>query len=378
MDCNPTSGPDNSRDFANELNTSMSPNLDALPAGERAIWWRATAAALAAVGGLFVGSGQPAHVSAAVPHVNNLSPGAFRPDIAPQLDQREVEQLIQKAFDRSLSGDERQLAERELASLDPGARRLLPMAWSAYTQLEQDAPAAQKEALLNFILTRQLGIEFPERLPPENLREIIQNRQNLTPDGRPLAIFVWSKGDHNRAFYSGQNEFSELIAAGYRVLYFEVESDAEFVEALRTGTGLGSEKEQRASLILVGGHGAHNLIMLERDGRHLPNSRGYIDLGDQQKFLDSGVADTLAKGGQIILDSCSNGEGRADRDNMANFFRRVFPHAQERGIWSATESYLVEHFYFDHMGVLVRVDFQVPEYRAIQEGKSGIEGDIRK
>lgn len=296
-----------------------------------------------------------------------LDPGIDLRNPGPET-RRMVEGLILQAGNPELEGYERQQAERDLANMDPGSQKLLPIAWRAYERLPASAPAWQGEAYRQFLMTRQLGIEYPERLPREHLNELIQNRLNLTPDGRPLAIVVWPKGDHNGAFYGGKNEFQELIAAGYRVLYFEAESDTQFMEALFTGTRLGTSFEQRADLLIVGGHGSRERLWLERDNHPLPDGRGTIDFSDEKRFKAIGLGATLAPGGQIVLDSCSNGEGRAEMDNMANFMRRVFPHAKAQGIWSATVSYRVEHFTFDKNGRLINVDFHVPEYRAFRDG----------
>jgi hypothetical protein len=104
--------------------------------------------------------------------------------------------------------------------------------------------------------------------------------------------------------------------------------------------------------------------MFERPSNPQEDGHGELDFADEQFFKTKGLDRVLKDGGQIVLDSCSNGEGRAEVDNMANFIRRVFEQAKEKGIWSATESYGPLEFHFDENGNLERVDFPVPGYQA--------------
>lgn len=279
-----------------------------------------------------------------------------------------MEQMILDSLNPETSKWQRQRAELELARQDPGAKKLLPIAWRALESLPAEAPAWKREALELFIMTRQLNIEFANRMPLDMIREICQNRINQVPDGRPLAISICTKGDHNGAFYLGDNMYPEMKEAGYRILYFEAESDTQFIEALFTGTMLGTSREQKANLIIIGGHGSRTSLVFERGWGDQPDNHGEIDFSDQKRFEELGIKNTLAAGGQIVLDSCSNGSGRAEMDNIANLMRRVFPHAKKEGIWSATESYGPISLKFDKNGELENVQYPVPEYRAFQNG----------
>lgn len=295
---------------------------------------------------------------------------------------REVERLILRSLDPELSKYSRQWAEVELSQIDPGAKKILPIAWKQIDNLPDDAPKWQFEALSLFTLTRQLGMEFPNRIGLEHIREICENRINQMPDGRPLAISVCAKGDHNGAFYIGDVMYDEMIKNGYRVQYFEAGNDTELIETLLTGTMVGTCREQRASIIIIGGHGNRTTLVLERDYGELPDNHGYMDPSDEQRFKDIGLARVLKKGGNVVLDSCSNGEGRAARENVANFMRRVFPQAKEKGIWSATQSYGPINLTFDKNGILEKVYYPVPEYRSNRENEPqqpphNPEGDIR-
>jgi hypothetical protein len=161
----------------------------------------------------------------------------------------EVQELILNAFDPSRSDWSRQEAERELADLDPGARQLLTIARDGLNGLPSSEPEWKRKAYQTFIQTRELGIEYPARVPDELLGEIIKNRQTMAPDGRPLALLVYCKGDFNGSFYYNHNTFEDLIKNNYRVVYYEAESDTEFgaqVKAATTG--------QKAELLDICGH----------------------------------------------------------------------------------------------------------------------------
>jgi hypothetical protein len=373
MDLNP------SQSSGNKFTSSQSPDAiqghsdDSLNAS---LFTRGLRAAVLTLGGLFAAGTTAEAMQPVDPAVNHNTPvRVARVDPIPQphlmqaesLDVVEATDLIYQSFDPALSDYQRQRAEMELSHRDPGAKELLKIAWKEMANLPSDTPAWKREALSLFIATRELNMEFPARVAPQHLWEIIKNRQDIRPDGRPLAVVVTTKGDHNGAFYIGANMYDEMIKAGYRIVYFEAESDTQFIDCLKKGTGLKTDQEQRADIIMIGGHGAQNLLVLERGWPSLPDRHGYIDFGDAQMFKDAGISDCLKKGGQVVLDSCSNGEGRASEDNVANFMRRVFPHAKKEGIWSATESYGPIKLFFDHNNELIKVWYPVPDYRAFHQ-----------
>jgi hypothetical protein len=291
-------------------------------------------------------------------------PGAASEDLVRPDRTMLSEEMILASINPENSRWERELAEQTLVNTDPGATESLKLARKMLEESGLDAPHWQRKALKRFILARELSIEFPGRIPEDHLEQILAERMNPQVDDRPLAVVVYPKGDHNGAFYLSSNIFEEMIDAGYRVLYFEVESDTECAEVLLKATGAGTANEQKAELLVFGGHGSRTSLTFERDSQPQEGDHGSLDFSDEEFFEEKGLAGVLSEGGQIVLDSCSNGEGRADTDNMANFMRRIFEQAKERGIWSATESYGPLEFHFDENGKLERVDFPVPGYQA--------------
>lgn len=191
-------------------------------------------------------------------------------------------------------------------------------------------PAKTRERLELFERAGKVGIELPARFTTEDLTEIVKNRESPKPDGRPLAIVVYSKADHNGAFNSIEH-IATLRANGYRVMYYEARTDREFVDSAKEAAGLGKKDQQKADLLIIGGHGRADGVFL---GEGQTGESGRLDLGDEKMLRDSKVGEVLAKDGQIVFQSCSTGKGEKGADNMANLLREIFPHALKEGIWA--------------------------------------------
>lgn len=280
--------------------------------------------------------------------------------------------LILAAYNPGTSKDFQQSAEGCLIALTPTKERwLIESAREYQKKIPFSAPQWHKEACGIFVAARELGLEFVHRIPPQHRMEVIQNRHNLKPDGRPLAVLVMARGDHNGAFYLSDEIFEGLMTHNHRVVYYEAENDRDLVKCLKAGTGLGTANEQKAQVLVFGGHGSQSSLHLERYERPQKKNQGMLEPDDEEMLKRSGVSATLADGGQIVLDSCSNGKGCETADgkegrplNMANFMRRIFPQAKEKGIWSAQESYGPIEFKFNDDNELIEVEYPVPSYQA--------------
>jgi hypothetical protein len=98
----------------------------------------------------------------------------------------------------------------------------------------------------------ELGIEDPMRLrSAQLLNEVLNNRfaPRAKDDTRPTAILAYARAatDEHRAF--DRNNLEDLCK-NYRVMYYEVGSDRDVVDALKDGSKAGS-----AALVVIGGHG---------------------------------------------------------------------------------------------------------------------------
>lgn len=189
--------------------------------------------------------------------------------------------------------------------------------------------------------------------------EIIRNRVKNSPDGRPLAVVLFPQVDWNLAFRSDQNLFEELTGHGYRVVYYEVKSDIEFFDFLQEAT-----REQAARVLMIGGHGQPLGLNFGYDSDYVQgeNTLLYLGINDEQRMKDRHLAKSLEPGGQIILNSCSTGQGKEKKENLANMLSRVFPYAGH--IWAPQEVGGLAYLSFDTDKIIQKAEYNVDEYDA--------------
>ena len=216
-------------------------------------------------------------------------------------------------------------------------RRLIEAAKEVTIPQQQSFLRSYGEAIVTAI--NDLDIKSPFRYPPEFLISAVRERRNGTPDGRPLAVVITAREDHNYSFNWSIDYWTNLKQAGYRVMLYEVATDTAAATALRSATAPG----QRADLIILAGHGSKHVLSLGASDPQLvsssnsePNDPATITKADEP--LLRGVSDTLRPNGTIIADSCLLGEGGRGADNIASLLTRVFPQAKEFGIYTATDS----------------------------------------
>jgi len=177
-----------------------------------------------------------------------------------------------------------------------------------------------------------LGIRFPRRFHDFGLlRRAIDARLRPDPqDARPLAVMVYPREDYNRAFES--TGFLPELMQGYRVLYYEAESDGDLTRALQDASGQG-----KAELLMIGGHGERTSLAFgapdPAQSERLGQDR-YLDVGDEQRLRAAGLQDLIADDADVMLVSCSTGQGEEHKENLAAMVSRVFPKAD---VWAPTE-----------------------------------------
>ncbi|MDD5560875.1 MAG: hypothetical protein PHT50_01915 [Candidatus Omnitrophica bacterium] len=140
----------------------------------------------------------------------------------------------------------------------------------------------------------------------------------LEKDGllKKLAIIIHPVEDNNGAFKDIENKGKQLESRGYRVIIARVDGIDALLAALKAATA-----QQRASVIMIGGHGSRTSIQL---GFGEPNSK--LTIRDKQlKEKLSAAVGTLEENGIIILDSCSTGKGGRIFSNIAQLFADIFP-----------------------------------------------------
>lgn len=241
---------------------------------------------------------------------------------------------------------------------------------------EQVQDPQEKEKILKYadalLTASRLGVQSPFRFSPSGLTELMENRVNNKRDDRPLAIVVYPREDHNGVFSDTASEVDKLIKGGYRVMFYEVANDTEARDALKNASHLGESGEQKASLLVIGGHGDRTTISFgagDPAAGVIEDTTKTFDLKDLE--LLQGVSGSLEEGGSIVLISCSNGEGKAGVDNVANLMRKAFPQAGPQRIFSAAEPTRPVELILNSSGRLEDVRFSGDDYRA-----SSSEGSI--
>ena len=176
-------------------------------------------------------------------------------------------------------------------------------------------PESQRTFLSDFL---RLGIIYPDRFFSDSLGEIVKNRLENRPDGRPLAVVFGPRGDRNGAF-SDTSGIDQLIKKGYRVMYYEVAKDKDMIAALSQFAQPGEDK---AKVVIIGGHGNTQGLWFSRQlGASsiwaavkmayslgsMGGSNGTLDSGDIGKMKDARLADSIEEDATVILNSCSTG-----------------------------------------------------------------------
>ncbi|UCD15428.1 MAG: hypothetical protein JSV34_06860, partial [Candidatus Omnitrophota bacterium] len=207
--------------------------------------------------------------------------------------------------------------------------------------------AVSQRNLLTQILA--IGITWPERIAFEDLAKIIYNLN--TPDGRPLAVIIYSRSDYNKGFDNDDHKryLHSLVDKGYRVIFRESSSLEEAVENVLYAT-----EKQAADLIILAGHGTmKSLRFSEGEG-------GTLHIKDKEKLLR--IRHSLKRGGAVITISCKNGEGGVGADNIANMLRFIFPQAGH--IFTCREAENIESLKYNNDGYVVDVVYFGASYDA--------------
>ncbi len=180
------------------------------------------------------------------------------------------------------------------------------------------------------------------------LAQLLHNRANPTEvDSRPTAVAVYPKSDWNGQFTGTASQLQDLTKA-YRLMFYQVETDAEFGGAVKHAT-----QNKPADLVIIGGHGEATLTAFGADdpARLPPAMRKRLEGGrmgpkeqeklmarlavvNEEKYLDfsdadivAGIKDRIGKGANVVVMSCSTGKGGATGNNIANFLHGLLPQA---------------------------------------------------
>ncbi len=184
------------------------------------------------------------------------------------------------------------------------------------------------------------------------LNEIVNNREENVPDGRPLAVLIYATDDYSRTLTNqgSQANIADLINNGYRVMYYEVSSRDEMYAALNEAS-----QQQKASLVMMAGHGTRDELAFGADDPDYTageDERNLLRSSDAGEMIQTGVGNALEDGGQVYMLGCSVGEGRVEAENVVNMLRQVFPQAREGGIRAPVEPIPVHRLTYDENGAV--------------------------
>ncbi|MFA5090978.1 MAG: LysM peptidoglycan-binding domain-containing protein, partial [Candidatus Omnitrophota bacterium] len=210
-----------------------------------------------------------------------------------------------------------------------------------------------KERVMGILTERNRLMRFG-RFSPEIFTELMTNRIHDSPDGRKLAVVIFSTADHNGALFTEENNtlFDSLIKKGYRLMYYEAATDDEMVDVLRDAT-----KDEQASLLLIGAHGSSSRLKFGSEplvNEGIPSEGYFLDLEDEHELRRIQISDSLKDGGSILLMSCGTGAGHCDEANLANMLYRVFPEAAHLIAPSIETS--VPRLLYDNDGKVIAID----------------------
>lgn len=170
------------------------------------------------------------------------------------------------------------------------------------------------------------------------IQEIIRNREENSPDNRPLAVIAYAEDPD---FHGYPPLLIDLMDHGYRVAFYEVRTDNDIYDAIRE-TG----EVQRISLLLIGGHGSQTDITLAGRNPDLAdwwsNDLYNFGINDRDDLWD--LRRYLGDESVIVLESCLTGQGRARASNVANMLGTVFTNSY---VFAETESTALGDFVFN-------------------------------
>ena len=155
----------------------------------------------------------------------------------------------------------------------------------------------------------ELGIKAPFRFSAATLQRLVAERKRLHEQGNDLEktaiLFAASRyADHNGALYDLEPITNDLMAHGYRVLYFE----AYATQAMRELVALKKRYQLEPDVLVLAAHGTrHGLLMTH--GKRSSNRIGAVAL-----YLTSGLSDFVKPEGAVVLCSCEAAYGLGGSD----------------------------------------------------------------
>ena len=207
---------------------------------------------------------------------------------------------IEQDFERSIV--ENPVKEEKIEMMEYFRRRLAVLVYGMATDTD-DKGLPLSERLSQYGHWQKFDVFRPLLWKPKIRSHIFENRRKNELD-EPLegakgrAIVVYPKSDYNIAFmYS--TTISQLIEAGYSVLYYEVASPEEMLAAFEDAT---NNARNPATYVEIAGHGTPYSIQFGNNQDKNSNLYSYSEIllpGSLRRYF---TADAIG-----ILSSCSTG-----------------------------------------------------------------------
>ncbi|MEK7377101.1 MAG: hypothetical protein AABZ57_08100, partial [Candidatus Margulisiibacteriota bacterium] len=219
-------------------------------------------------------------------------------------------------------------------------------------------------ALINDL--KDLNIKWPERFNYDDLKIILKNRKGRPENGLSTVI-LYPKADWNQAFTQQNEALHQLCAqknkngTEYIPLYFECNTDIELIDNLNMATQNGSKPAEQ---IIIGGHGSFGTDLslgepdkIKETASNPENYEQYnLDLGDITQLKNAHIEKCLRDKGTVVLITCSGAEGRSEKGNLPNEFKKqIFPNAKH--IFAPDQLTNIKRFNFDGNGEMSSVDW---------------------
>lgn len=209
--------------------------------------------------------------------------------------------------------------------------------WSIFSEINYLTDKNGKEKMsfqeaYNFILklNKSFNITNFNRYETSDLmKDNLKNSDICYNQEKPIALVIQNKNDEENVFAHTNwiNNLSKLKEQ-YKLFIYEAEKDSVAFSCIKKT----AEKYGKISLLVLAGHGNEISLNLGKPEKEIypltkkeiiPYERFYLDITDKKEFKEQ--EKYIKKDAKIILASCSTGNGREYKNNLANMIAKTLP-----------------------------------------------------
>jgi len=204
------------------------------------------------------------------------------------------------------------------------------------------------------------GIQHPFRMKNQECAELIMSERdvlNKISEDEKVAVVIYAQADETNALEN--NNFDKMMDQGYKVYYFECETEKQYFDAIET-----VGEFHKIDVLVSGGHGNFDILALGKgDPLKAEASRDNeiysLDKTDIVEAKDRDLAQYMADDSFVLLESCSTGgkDGHlGEVVDVASGFKSVFPDSE---VWAPKIPTSIKGYRFDDNGNVVGIDYSV-------------------